>query len=543
MKKVEKSKRSAIWLVLPFSFLSLMSGPLQAQDTLQLVDQLFTKWNNATPGVAVAIERNGKIIYNKAFGLADLEHNIPNTPATIFEAGSVSKQFTAAAILLLAQERKLSLDDDVRKYVPELPVYDKPITIRNLMNHTSGLKDWGSVAALSGWPRTTRIYTHDLALQIICRQTSLNFSPGSEYSYSNTGYTLMVIIVERITKGSFTEFTRTRLFEPAGMKNTRWRNNFREIVPGRSVAYRRRSGAYEQDMPFEHVHGNGGLLTTTEDLITWNHQLAKSTIGSDGMIKMRTQQAVLTNGQTIAYAGGLVANNHNGFKEISHTGSTAGYRAYLGWFPEKKIAIALLSNDGTFSPGGVGSQVADIFLGKTPEPALPKRTGINLPEATLKKIAGSYRAIRIADAFTLRIENGKLMNQDRALTALHPDTLLLGRTYWTIKPNGQIFQKTPIDTFTYVRVKASDVSPVYLKALTGTYHSDEADATWKIELKEGVLWINQIPPGSWKLEPAFYDGFFVDGEDLYEFKRNKKGAVVSLEVSVSRAERVVFRKQ
>lgn len=527
---------------LPLLLVALFAGTVAAQtpDTLQRIDQLFSRWNNATPGVSVAIERDGKMIYHKAFGLADLEHNVPNTTSTIFEAGSVSKQFTAASILLLAREGKLSLDDDVRKYVPELPQYGKTITIRHLMNHTSGLKDWGSVGELSGWPRTTRVYTQELALQIICRQKSLNFSPGSEYSYSNAGYTLMVTIVERVAKMSLAEFTRTRLFEPVGMKSTQWRDNFREIVPGRATAYRRRNDVYEQEMPFENIHGHGGLLTTTEDLVLWNRQLANPALGIDP--NLRTQQGILTNGQPIAYAGGLFVSKHNGFREISHTGATAGYRAYLGWFPEKKIAIVLLSNDATFNPGGIGSQIADIFMGRSPDTKPNNRTSVTVPEETLKRFEGTYRSIRAFDVFTLRYKDGKVSSNSHTLQVWHPDTLYFDRLYWIMKKPGQILLKNPGDTATYVRMKPPVTTPAYLQGLTGTYRSDEADANWTIVVRDGTLWVEQTPPGSWKLEPSFYDGFLSNGE-LYEFKRNKKGQVVGLEVNVSRAERVMFLKR
>src|ERR1700741_1105127 len=172
----------------------------QSADTLKRIDELFASWNNDTPGGAVMVTRGETVIYNKAFGLADLEHSTPNKTTTIFECGSVSKQFTATAALLLVKDGKLKHDDDVRKYIPELPVYDSPIRVQHLLNHTSGLKDWGSVGAISGWPRTTRVYTNELALQIICRQKSLNFTPGAEYSYSNANYTLLVYLVERISK-------------------------------------------------------------------------------------------------------------------------------------------------------------------------------------------------------------------------------------------------------------------------------------------------------------------------------------------------------
>jgi hypothetical protein len=341
---------------------------------------------------------------------------------------------------------------------------------------------------------------------------------------------------------SLAEFTRTRLFEPAGMKKTKWRDNFREVIPNRAVAYRRNNGVYEQEMPFEHIHGHGGLLTTTEDLIQWNHQLEKPTIGGSNMVNLREQQGLLTNGQTISYAGGLFVAVHNGFREVSHTGATAGYRAYLGWFPEKKLSIALLSNDGGFNPGGIGSQIADIFLGKTPSPAALNRPSLTVAEASLKRYEGTYRSLRTFDVLTMSLKDGKIWSNDRALTVLHADTLYLDRFYWIMKKGGQILLKTPADTATYVKMKSPAVTPDYLQELTGAYLSDEADASWRIEVRDGALWATQTPPGPWKLEPAFYDGFRSDG-DLYEFKRNKKGKVVSLEVSVGRAERVVFRKQ
>ncbi|HYR07540.1 MAG TPA: serine hydrolase domain-containing protein, partial [Longimicrobium sp.] len=198
--------------------LALLAAPAAAQPDLAVrVDSLFAAWNKAeSPGCAVGVSHNGRTVLSRAYGSANLEHGIPNTPATVFEAGSVSKQFTAAAIVRLAQQGKLSLDDDVRRHVPEVPDYGTPITLRHLLNHTSGLRDWGSVMQLAGWPRGTRIYTHAHALDVISRQKSLNFTPGAEYSYSNTGYNLLAIIVERVSGVSLNEFSRRELFEPLG---------------------------------------------------------------------------------------------------------------------------------------------------------------------------------------------------------------------------------------------------------------------------------------------------------------------------------------
>lgn len=512
-------------------------------DSLRRVDELFSKWNNATPGVSVAIERNGTMIYQKAFGLADLEHNVPATTSTLFEAGSVSKQFTAAAILLLVQQGKISLDDDIHKYLPELPTYEAPVTIRQCMNHTSGLKDWGSVGALTGWPRTTRVYTLDLALQIMSRQKTLNFRPGSEYSYSNAGYSVMVAIVERVSKMTLQEFTSKNLFEPAGMKHTEWRANFRKVLPNRSIAYRKTAAGYEQEMPFENVHGHGGLLTTTEDLIVWNHQLFNPTIGGQALLSLRTEEGKLTNGKTMGYAGGLFLGQHNGFREITHTGATAAYRAVLTYYPEKKLSIAILSNDGSFNPGSYNNQVADVFLGKTPASKPVDRPSVSLSADALKKWAGIYRSVRNFDSFTLTIKGNELESNAHVLTILHPDTLYLDRLYYIAKRNGQLLLKNPADTNTYVKVNPPLVTNEYLKSLTGTYHSEEAEVTYTVELKDNKLWVNNAPHGSYPLSATFQDGFYDDERQLFEFRRNKKGAVTSFELSTGRAERVVFTKK
>jgi CubicO group peptidase (beta-lactamase class C family) len=204
--------------------------------------------------------------------MADLEYDVALRPDSIFEAGSVSKQFTAAAVLSLAQQGKLSIDDPARKYIPELPDYGSPLTIRHLLNHTSGLRDWVSVEAIAGWPRTTRAYTQAHVLDILSRQRALNYPPGAEYSYSNSGYNLAAMIVERVAGKPFSAFTREVIFTPLGMSSTSWRDDFRRIVKGRAIAYSENGGTIRQLMPFEDVHGNGGLLTTVGDLLKWNQR-------------------------------------------------------------------------------------------------------------------------------------------------------------------------------------------------------------------------------------------------------------------------------
>ena len=521
----------------------LMTGAGQAIDTLAQIDKLFSKWNNSTPGGSVLVARGDKIIYHKAFGLADLEHNVPNTTETIFESGSVAKQFVAASAILLASEGKISLNDDVQKYIPEIPVYDKPITIQHCLNHISGLKDWGVVGELTGWPRTTRVYTQELALQIMTKQKSLNFTPGSEYSYSNSNYSMLVNIVERVSKQTIAEFTQARFFGPLGMTNTQWRDNFREIVPNRAIAYSLRSrNVYQQNMPFENVHGHGGLLTTTGDLLKWNSLLEKRQIGGDQVYQWRVQKGKLNNGQEISYAGGVSVNSFNGFTEISHSGATAGYRAWLAYYPQKKITIILLSNDATSGVVGSGVEIAKLFFGFQEEKMIKRKT-VELNETDLKRYIGTYKSVRGFDVFGLEFKDGVIHHNGTPLSASHRDTLFNRNTKFILKKSGGILIQQGQDTSSYRKVNPPDLNPKSIQAFSGVYTSEEAEATWMVEVKNAEVWV-QIKPGlSLKIDPTFQDAYKgIEGE-LFEFKRDKKGNVIGLQVSMSRAERVPFVKK
>src|SRR5687767_7172385 len=264
----------------------LVVPPAAAQPAVseKTIDTLFSRWTAKTPGCAVGVAVGGKPVLLKAYGMADLEHDVPNTPDTVFESGSVAKQFTAMAIMLLVQDGRLSLDDEVRKHVPELPDYGVPLTIRHMLTHTSGLRDWGSVAGIAGAPRTTREYTHGHVLDIVSRQKSLNFQPGDHYSYSNTGFNLAAIIVARVSGMSFADFSKQRIFVPLGMTKTSWRDDHTRIVKGRAIAYSLENGEYHIEMPFENVHGNGGLLTTVGDLLTWNENFVTPKVGNPKLL-------------------------------------------------------------------------------------------------------------------------------------------------------------------------------------------------------------------------------------------------------------------
>lgn len=432
-----------IALIFVLLLASLFSAPAHAQSaaTTARVDSIFARWNSRdVPGCAVGVARNGTPILTRAYGMADLERDVAATPTTIYEAGSVSKQFTATAIVLLAQQGKLSLDDDIRKYVPEVPDYGTTIRIRHLLNHTSGIRDWGSVAAIAGWGRSVRTHTHAHVLDILSRQRALNFPPGEQYSYSNSGYNLLAVVVDRVSGMPFAEFSKKFIFEPLGMTNTQWRDDWTRIVKGRAIAYAARGNGFAIDNPIENVFGNGGLLTTVGDLLLWNENLnTGAKLGGKFYVDEMHHQGVLTSGQQIAYASGIQVGTFAGTKSVSHTGSTSGFRAFLARYPEQQVSVALLCNIGAVNPGAVGQQVARIFLapaasGRTSSPVIggedPNAPTANAAgrgrgaqsyspaAADLQAYVGEYYSPDAETTLIVSIDNGQLIARRRPATRI-----------------------------------------------------------------------------------------------------------------------------
>jgi CubicO group peptidase (beta-lactamase class C family) len=423
------------------------------------VDAVFARWTNETPGCAVGVSRDGKPVLQKAYGMADLEHDIPNEPETIFEAGSVSKQFTAAAILLLAKDGKLSLDDPARKYVPELPDYGRPLTIRHMLQHTSGLRDWGELASIAGWPRGSRAHTHDHALDIIRRQKSLNFTPGTQYSYSNSGYNLAAIIVSRVSGMSFAEFSRQRIFEPLGLTRTSWRDDYRRIVKDRAIAYSPAGDGYRLNMPFEDVHGNGGLLTTVGDLLTWNEHFVTPKIGDAAFVALQQEPGKFTDGKPHTYAMGLMVRPYRGVPEVAHSGSTAGYRAHLTRFPDQKVSVAVLCNAGNAQATQYAMAVADMYLAGSIEPA--PATGRNRGRGQAKpytpdpKDLGAYVGTYHSDEAEVTYE-----------VALDGDALVIKRrpsTVWRLRPTAKDVFDAPPGDIAFIRGAGGAVEELSLR--------------------------------------------------------------------------------
>lgn len=336
----------------------LQDAPLSAR-----VDKLFAPWDKPdSAGCALAIVRDGRIIYSRGYGMADLEQDIPITPASVFYVGSLSKQFTAMAIALLVQQGALGLDDDIRKYLPELPLYDKPITIRHLIHHTSGLMEYMPLLARAGWRPGAPFGNQDV-LEIVARERHLNFQPGEQFAYSNTGYTLLALIVDRAASVHLDEFAEARIFSPLRMKDTHFHADATRIVKRRAYAYEPLpSGGLRLAPPVPTRIGAGGIFTTVEDLARWDQNFYDARVGGNMLIKQITTPGTLNGGQALEYAFGLEVRDYRGLRVVEHGGDFAGYHAYLARFPDQRFSVILLCNLSNINQVPLAHAVADIYL-------------------------------------------------------------------------------------------------------------------------------------------------------------------------------------
>lgn len=527
--------RSALAIVPILALAGGASAQQPAAGASEVVERALAWAGSATPGCAVAVERGGVRLATVVRGLAELEHGAPLTPDSVFEAGSVAKQFTAAAIVLLAEDGRLSLDDDVRRWFPELPDYGRRMTVRMLLDHTSGLRDWGSLYDLAGWPRTTRVYTQADALDSIARQTALNYEPGAEWSYTNSGYNLAALLVERAGGETLAAFTRRRLFEPLGMHKSGWRDDFRATVAARAVAYRKApSGAYEQLMPFEHAHGNGGLLTTVGDLLIWNRALDENRFGLGEALTVRTR---LNDGGSTRYGLGVFLETPPGRREVSHGGATAGYRAFAGRHWENGVSgvtgalvsTAVLCNAAEADAAGLARAAVDavlpIQIASYPRGARP---------ATAPTVSGVFVDERTGRPLQLAVAGERVAADGRAVEA-RGDRWMLGDDEIVFRRDGSFERRSVDGARTVYRVGASPALTTE-PALLGRWRSREIDATYVVAAgAAGALTVSiERRPGSATAFQPVYRDAWQGGGRLLRAIRDGRGRVTALSLGEAR---------
>lgn len=469
------------------------------------VDRFFSAWDNsASPGCALGVIRNGRFIYKRGYGMASLEHGVPITPDSAFGVASTSKQFTAACVALLARRGKLSLDDKLQKHIPEIPVYKYPITLRHLIHHTSGLRDYLTLMSLAGM-RLENKYSNEEVIALIARQKDLNFRPGSEHVYCNTGYLLLAEIVKRVSGLTLRQYAHKHLFAPLGMKSTHFQDDFTEVIKNRASGYAKDKRGYKISTSLFDTVGDGGLSTTLNDLAVWDRNYYDNRIGGFGnaFIKELTAPGRLNNGSGMNYAFGLFIENYKGLKVVHHGGSWYGNRCELIRFPEQKFSVICLANNEAIDAIALARNVADLYLAsELSRPAAPQskagvarrlpitgKTGFYLDQKTGRLAELSYKS-----GYTLGI-HGRTPKLER-ITAARLQTAngaaridFTAPQAFTLTANGGV--KTLYTWLPPIKLSASQA-----KRYAGKYYSAELDTLNEITAKGSALTLTAraLPP-------------------------------------------------
>ena len=394
------------------------------EKTAAAVDEVFADLTKpGSPGCALGVYRDGKIIYEKGYGLANIEENVAISPQSVFDIGSTSKQFTAASILLLEKQGKLSVNDDVRKYVPELPDYGQKITILQLLNHTSGVRDYLTLFELAG-VNVDGVTTDDDAVSIISRQKALNFRPGTDWLYSNSGFFLLSVIVKRVSGKTLREFAAESIFTPLQMTHTQFRDDHAALVPNRAMAYDPKEGGdgYTLNVSYFEQTGDGAVHTSVEDLLKWDENFYSGQVGGREFLAELQERGKLESGKVLDYAKGLFLQDYRGLHTVSHGGAWGGYRAQLLRFPDQHFSVACLCNVANGGPGRRADQVADIYLGSLMKPKEQNKKArggdgegddkekkeVAVAEEQLKSYAGEYWCEELGASYRLGVVDGKI---------------------------------------------------------------------------------------------------------------------------------------
>ena len=535
--------------------LSATLAAAQPADTLTAqVDALFAPWNRpGSPGAALAVVRKGEVVYKRGYGMANLDYDIPITSATVFDIASVSKQFCAFAIAMLAEQGTLSLDDDVRKYLPEIPDFGPTITIRHLVHHISGLRDWPGTLAMGGW-RMEDVISFDQILTMTRHQKALNFEPGAEYSYSNTGYNLLAEVVARVTGQSFRAWTDAHLFKPLGMAHTHFHDDHEEVVMNRAYAYSPSGDGFRRVGNGLTALGSSSLFTSIDDLVKWVQNFRDGRVGGRAIVEQVHQQGVLNNGETIAYAFGQSIGAYRGLKTVAHSGSWAGFRTVLLRFPDEDFAVIVLSNVGNFNPTARAREVAEIYMGdvmESEEADAPTPEPVGIDPAVLDEYLGLYR-LGPGWLVTITREGDALMTQ-ASREPKFPMTPVSESEFYVEAYGASIAFKRDdqgrVTHFDYRDIHAPKVEPFRpsrdeLGSFEGTFYSKELETSYTLILQNGTLTLDHRRHDDATLHPTIADTFTTTHWFMpsIHFVRDTARRITGFEASNDRSRKVWFEK-
>ncbi|MGZ3751795.1 MAG: serine hydrolase domain-containing protein [Mucilaginibacter sp.] len=529
--------------------------------TAKKIDSLFKQWDNTTgPGFAIGIVRNDSLIYAKGYGMANLEYSLPITPETIFHMASVSKQFTAYSIVLLARQGKLNLDDDIRKYLTWFPDLKVKITVRQLLNHTSGIRDQWQLLAIAG-TRLDDVITQDQVVKILSKQQALNFPPGNEYSYSNSGFTMLAEIVRSVTGKSLRKFTDSAIFNPLGMNNTHFHDDYTEIVPNRSYSYQQTSNGHFANAVLSYsVAGATSLFTNVDDMSKWVINFYDHKAGDQKDIEQLTKKGILNNGKVQDYALGIASDKFNGQIRYSHNGADAGYRTSVSVFPDLKMGFIVFSNLGDANPSEKADQIARIFIKDTSSKKAAPGKKYEIARAVLKdtlsikKFTGNYVSDDGAH-FGYKLKNKRLYwitpdGHANLLIKAEKDTFVMylqQDVKFAFSANAKetkVNEYWPGDHRLLVKYDTTHKTDKILKAYTGTYNCPELDCNYRIILKNHKLVLTNAKYNDTPLtligdKQLTNDFWWMNNLMIL---RNSKNKITGFEVNSGRIRHLLFKK-
>ncbi|MFT5860408.1 MAG: CubicO group peptidase (beta-lactamase class C family) [Flavobacteriaceae bacterium] len=525
------------------------------------IDQIMSKWDtNDTPGASVAIVHNGAIVFSKGYGISNLEYGIPINTESVFHTASISKQVTALAIMLLVEENKLSLDDDIREYIPEVPDFGKTITLRHLANHTSGLRDQWSLLVMAGW-RMDDVITTKHILGLVEQQKELNFSPGEQFLYSNTGFTLLAEVVSRVSGMSFSEFTRRRIFNPLHMENTQFYDDHEKLVANRVYSYEQGGAGYKKSVLNYATAGATSLFTTPEDLTNWVINFDRLIVGSkETMIEMH-KKGILRNGDSTDYALGQSVGVYNGLYNVRHGGADAGYRTFISRFPEQDFAVVIFGNDASFDPSRIAYQLTDLYLGdqyiEESIDVKPKKVVAykeKIDKSLLRSYCGDYE---LEPNFHLSVtfEFGKLMG---TLNKLRKFVLIpVSPAKFVLSGEDTKVSFHPIDgtcnllklhqsgaVLVGERVELFDLTTLKNVDFTGKYYSEELKTNYTLIEVDGKLIMTHPRLDQFEIKPSKRDLFISSywAFSTVKFSRNEADEITEFRASNGRVQNLLFER-
>ncbi|MFP2956310.1 serine hydrolase domain-containing protein [Myxococcus sp. 1LA] len=510
------------------------------------VDAVFAPWSGkSTPGCAVGSSRDGVVDSVRGYGMANLEYDAPITPRSSFALASISKQFTAFSIRLLEQEGKLSLDDDIRKYLPEMPVREKPITVAHLLHHTNGLREQGQLLNLAGW-RGDDVYTEADILWASTRQRGVNFEPGAEVLYGNAAYTLLAVIVRRVSGKSLRVFADERIFKPLGMADTHFRDDRNEVVPRRASAYvAREGGGWRLSMPNSDHYGSTNLYTTVVDLLKWEQNLLDGRVGGPALVARMQTSGTLNDGTVTGYGSGLRLSEYRGLRTVSHDGMEAGYRTEATLFPEQRLAVVTLCNGAKIDATDLARKVAEVYLGDRMKDTMPP--AVTLPEAELLALAGAYWSPQTDEVVRLEVKDGALWQVGVPTPFVHigQGAFRPGASTHVWRFSAPTKAGAPRElsirdmwptTRDFIRVSEPLPTSAELAAFAGQYRSDELDTTYTVRIANGALAI-QWPRRDEVVLEAVGGERFVGSLGAVTFTRAASGGIDGVLISNRRLRR------